>query len=162
MKEKQKVFHSKKAKFYVKERMAQIISCQRWPVNSSSKIPLLKSFFNLFLKTIACFQAIFIFVFSKSRLQNLCVMSSWTLLHISSYNFHCFFRILSSININSGHILVQHMTNISNLFSVVFWSLENSSWHFSDFEKLAICNLLIFCKWRSRFLIVSFHTFNRA
>ena len=42
-----------------------------------------------------------------------------TKLHIRSYNFNCFFIILGSIKIKFAQILMQIMTNISNLFLAV-------------------------------------------
>ena len=75
--------------------------------------------------------------------------SSQTLLHIGSYTFDYLLRILGSIKMKFGQILLHFTTNMSNLFLAVLLILKTSSkafYAFYDFEKIAICNLIIFNK----------------
>ena len=80
-------------------------------------------------------------------------------MQIRSYNFMYFFRVLDSIKINFGQILVQLLTNILNLFLALLWILESSSRTFYYFHKMVIyCHLLnIFS---GRFLILLIITIN--
>ena len=63
--------------------------------------------------------------------------SSYILLHIRSYTFDCFFRVLDSTKIKFGEKSVQIITNISNLFLVLLRRLESSSSPFYDLNKMA-------------------------
>ena len=66
------------------------------------------------------------------------VTSSQALLHIKSYSFDCLFRILRSIKMKFGQILVQLMTNIFSLFLTLLWRLETSPKSFYGFSEMTI------------------------
>ena len=44
------------------------------------------------------------------------VTSLYKLLHIRTYTFDCFFRTRGIIKMRFGRVLMQHMTNVSDLF----------------------------------------------
>ena len=56
---------------------------------------------------------------------------------VRSYNVDCFFRILGSIKMNFGQILVHFMTNISKSLLALLLRLKVSSKPFYDFERMA-------------------------
>ena len=55
------------------------------------------------------------------------MMLTFTLLNIKNYIFHCFFRILVTIQKKLDQIVAPIMPNISNLFLFLLWRLEINS-----------------------------------
>lgn len=78
-------------------------------------------------------------------------------------NHHYWFKIVSSIKMKLGQLLVKLMTNISNLLLALSWTLDTSPTCFYNFDKMEIwCNLFVLSKsCLLLFPIVSVHTFKR-
>ena len=114
-------------------------------------------------KVVFCSQDIQIFVLLINPQTSKSATSSNTLLHVTSYTFDLFFKMLGSIKMKYDPILLQLMIKISNSILVLLWKLETSSRLFYHFEKIAIWYvLLIFIRWYLTFLAVSVHTFIRV
>ena len=85
-----------------------------------------------------CFQDIYIFKYLVNPQTSKSVTSAWTVLRIRSDTYNCFFRVLGSISMKLGQILLQYMTDISNLFLVLLWGLGASCRPFNDFIKMTV------------------------